>query len=71
MILLGTVLNMNDINDEYVSMLCENGVNPGVSHFKFHLKHLIAEHVRDVECVRSCRLNGSEHVLSSKILGVL
>ena len=35
----GTVLNMNDVNDECVSMLCENGVNPGVSHFKDHLKH--------------------------------
>ena len=48
---------MNDINYEYVSMLCENGVNPGVSHFKVHLKHFIAENIRDVEFVRSCRVN--------------
>ena len=32
----GTVLNMKYINDEYVSTLCENGVNPGVSNFKVH-----------------------------------
>ena len=61
-----TTLNMNDTNDEYVSMLCVNGVNPGVSHFKVHLKHLMAENVRDVEFVQSCRKNESEHVVSNK-----
>ena len=34
-------------------MLCDNGVNPGVSHFK-------AENIIDVEFVRSCRMNESE-----------
>ena len=66
----GTVLNMNDINNEYVSMLCENGVNPGVPHFKLHLKHLIAENVRDVEFVWLCRMNESEHVVNSRNLAV-
>jgi len=59
---------MNDISEDYMSMLSENGVTLGSSHYKKHLKLLIKENVPGVEFVKPHRLNESEQVMSSRAL---
>ena len=64
----GVVLNRKEVSEDYMSMLSENGVTLGSSHYKKHLKLLIKKNVPVVEFVKPHRLNESEQVMSSKAL---
>ena len=66
----GSTLTMNEIDEEYVSILTENEVDPGSSHHKKHLKSIIHENIEDVKFVKSHRSNESDNVVSEKLLGV-
>ena len=62
----GTVLNMNEINDEYVSILEEYHITEQYDfHHKRYLKDLIRENLPNVEFVKSVRKNESEKVILS------
>ena len=63
----GITLNMNEINDEYVSILKEYGIDDMYcgKHNKF-LKELRQEHIPNIEFVKSVRKNESETVTLSK-----
>jgi len=64
----GTVITMNDINEEYISLLTENDVDPGSSHHKKHLKSIISENIEGAAFVKSPRAYESEQVVSEKLL---
>ena len=66
----GSTLTMNEINEEYVSILTENEVDSGSSHHKKHLKSIIHENIEDVKFVKSHKSNESDNVVSEKLLGV-
>ena len=66
----GATITMNDINEEFVSLLSENGVNPCSSDHKKLLKSIISENIADVKFVKSHRANENEHVVSEKLPGV-
>ena len=63
----GITLNMNEINDEYVSILKEHGIDDMYcgKHKKI-LKELLQEHIPNIEFVKSVRKNESETVTLSK-----
>jgi len=60
----GDVLNMNQINDEYVSLLKEHKVTFGWHH-KRYLKELILKHIPHVEFVKCASPNEPERVMLS------
>jgi len=63
----GVVLSMNDINDEYVSILEEYHIEQlYCGNHKKYLKELIQEYLPNVEFVKSVRKNESEKVILSK-----
>ena len=66
----GSTLTMNEINEEYVSILTENEVDSGSSHHKKHLKSIIHENIEDVKFVKSHRSNESDNVVGEKLLRV-
>ena len=66
----GATITMNDINEEFVFLLSENGVNTCSSDHKKLLKSIISENIEDVKFVKSHRANESEHVVSEKLLAV-
>ena len=66
----GATIMMNDINEAFVSLLSENGVNPFSSDHKKLLKSIISENIEDVKFVKSHRANESEHVVGKKLFGV-
>ena len=57
----GTILNMNQINNEYVSLLKEHDLTFGWHHKKY-LKELIVKNIPDVEFVKSVCPNEAEQV---------
>lgn len=61
---------MNDIHEEYVSLLTENDVDPGSSHHKKHLKGIILENIEDATFVKSHRAYESDQLVSEKLLGM-
>ena len=47
----GATITMNDINEQFVSLLFENGVDPGLSNHKKLLKSIISENIEGVKFV--------------------
>ena len=64
----GAALIMNEVNDEYVSLLCEHGILFDKTDFKRHLKTLISENVTFAEFVKPKRCNESDHIISKNAL---
>ena len=65
----GSTITMNEINEEYVSLLNENDVDIGARNHKKHLKTVISENIENAKFVKSHRAYESECVLSEKLLG--
>ena len=55
----GAVLNMNQVNDMYMSLLKEHHLEYGW-HFKKYLKDLILKHIQNVDFVKSVSPNEAE-----------
>ena len=67
----GITLNMNETNNEYVSILKEYGIDDMYcgKHKKF-LKDLLQEHIPNIEFVKSVRKNESETFTLSKSISL-
>ena len=64
----GVILDMNGINDEYVSILKDSDPYTFQWHHKKHLKKLISDHIADVKFVPAFRKNESDKLMISKSL---
>ena len=62
------VITMNEINEEYNTLLVENGIEGETADYKKHRKKLISQSVDGVQFVSSPRMNESDRVMCESTL---
>ncbi len=67
---VGESMTMRDVNKQYLCILAENGTITDAHDYKKHLKQLILDNISDIEFVRPYKQNESEHLITTKTLGV-